>query len=818
MAARKTKKTTAGTGKRSGRLWFALWWALVLGPVAALMAMLLLAAGSDDLPSTTELQNPRSDLATAVLFSDGSIMGQYYRENRIPVGFSRISPHVVEALVATEDERFMAHSGIDLRGTARAAVFLGKRGGASTITQQLAKMLFHEPRRDFFGRVRQKFQEWIISAKLEREYTKEEIIAMYLNRFDWINQAVGINSAARVYFNTAPDSLRIEQAAMLVGMCKNPALFNPLRRPDTTLVRRMVVLSQMMKNGYLDRAQYDSLKALPLGLDFQRIDHTEGPAPYLRETLRGELVRLFNEKDPATGKLRLAKPDGSAYDLYTDGLKVYTTVDGRMQRYAEWAMREHLSTELQDQFFKDLAKKKNNPFDFRVTDKEVEGIMSAARKRSDRYKTLTGKLCPNCRRPGAYIVKGRHEQQEVFHCDPEKGGCDARWPVLDEQGIEEQFNTPVPMTVFSWQGEVDTLLSPNDSIRYYKSFLQSGLLSVDPRTGFVRAWVGGIDYKHFQFDHVAQARRQVGSTFKPFVYATAIREGMRPCQELPNQKTCFTMPAGQPDWCPQNSDNKYGGMVTIKYALANSMNTITAWLMKQYGPPAVITLARHMGIKSPLDPVPSLSLGVADLTLEEMVGAFSTFANEGVYIKPVVFTRIEDKNGNTLFDMTPRTEEALDPRTSYIMLQMLKGVVDGAYNPSTGKSVGTGMRLRMGWGNRAKYANIKYPTAGKTGTTQNNSDGWFIGITPDLVTGVWTGAEDRSVRFSRTELGQGANMALPIYGYYMNKVYADSTITISTGDFEKPEGVEELDMDCFNRRGGGNIYEESQEAPNWEDY
>lgn len=812
-------KKATGKKRAKGRTgWYALWWLVVLGPVLGLLAMLLLAAGSKDLPGTTELQNPRSDLATAVLFADGTIMGQYYRENRIPVDYSRISPYVVQALVATEDERFHQHSGIDVRGTLRAAVYMGKRGGASTITQQLAKMLFHDARRDFMGRVFQKFQEWIISARLEREYTKEEIIAMYLNRFDWINQAVGINSAARVYFNTVPDSLRIEEAAMLVGMCKNPALFNPLRRPDATHARRMVVLKQMQKQGYITAQQYDSLKVLPLGLDFQRIDHTEGPAPYLREVLRGELLRLFSEKDPETGKYRIAKPDGSPYDIYTDGLKVYTTIDKRMQRYAEWGMREHLRTELQPQFFKDLAKKKNKPFDFRVSAEEVEGIMATARKRSDRYKTLTGKLCPNCGRPAAYIVKASHEGKPSFHCDPAKGGCDTYWPMLDEKGIAKNFGTPTRMTVFTWHGEVDTLLSPNDSIRYYKSFLQSGLLSMDPHTGFVKAWVGGIDFKHFQYDHVGQARRQVGSTFKPFVYATAIREGMKPCMELPNQKTCFTMPPGQPDWCPSNSDNKYGGMVTLKYALANSMNTITAWIMKQYGPQAVTTLARHMGVRSPLDPVPSLCLGVADLTLEEMTGAFSTFANDGVYIRPVVYTRIEDKNGNALYDMVPQTEEAMDPRTSYIMLEMLKGVVDGAYNPSTGKSTGTGMRLRMGWGDRAKYANIKYPTAGKTGTTQNNSDGWFIGITPDLVTGVWTGAEDRSVRFSRTDLGQGANMALPIYGYYMNKVYADSTISISKGDFARPEGIGELDMDCFGPRGArtNNTFQESRESPSWE--
>ncbi len=811
MEGEKGKRNTKGRG------WWALWWLVILGPVVALVAGLLAAAASKGLPGTSELQNPRSDLATAVLFSDGSLMGQYYRENRIPVDYTRISPYVVKALEATEDERFREHSGIDLRGTLRAAVFLGKRGGASTITQQLAKMLFHDVRQDIVGRVFQKFQEWIISARLEREYTKDEIIAMYLNRFDWINQAVGINSAARVYFNTSPDSLRIEEAAMLVGMCKNPALFNPLRRPDTTLTRRMVVLGQMVKSGALTRAQYDSLKALPLGINFQRVDHTEGPAPYLRETLRGELQKMFSEKNPETGKLRYAKSDGSGYDIYTDGLKVYTTIDRRMQAYAEWGMREHLSTELQAEFFKDIAKKKNRPFDFRVNQQEVDAIMETARKRSDRYRILTGKQCPNCQRPAAYIVKARHEGRSMFHCDPEKGGCDAWWLIQDAEGIAKQFDTPTRMTVFTWHGERDTVMTPNDSIRYYKSFLQSGLLSMDPHTGFVKAWVGGIDYKYFQFDHVGQARRQVGSTFKPFVYATAIREGMKPCMELPNQKTCFTMPPGQPEWCPQNSDNKYGGMVTMKYALANSMNTITAWIMKQYGPQAVTTLARHMGVKSPLDPVPSLCLGVADLTLEEMVGAFSTFANDGVYIRPVVITRIEDKNGNTIFDMTPATEEALDPRTSYIMLEMLKGVVDGAYNPSTGKTSGTGMRLRMGWGNRAKYGNIKYPTAGKTGTTQNNSDGWFIGITPDLVTGVWTGADDRSVRFSRTDLGQGANMALPIYGYYMNKVYADSTIAISKGDFTKPDGIGELDMNCFGKNGvRNNSFQDHPEAPSWE--
>ena len=788
--------------KRRRWRWLLLWWLIVLGPGVGLAFMLFLAARSD-LPGTADLENPRSDLATAILFSDGTQMGQYYRENRIPVKYEQISPNVVDDLIATEDERFREHSGVDLRVTVRAAVYMGGKGGASTITQQLAKLLFTERSPNLFERVFQKFQEWIIAARLERQYTKDEIIAMYLNRFDWINQAVGINSAARVYFDTTPDSLRVEEAAMLVGMLKNPALFNPLRRADTTLHRRMVVMAQMVKNGSLSPQEYDSLKQLPLGLRFQRVDHTEGPAPYYREVLRAQLQDLFRQKDEE-GNYLLAKPDGEPYDLYTDGLRIYTTLDRRMQGYAEWAVKEHLGTELQDDLWRDLGKKKNRPFDWRVSEKEIDAIMNAARKRTKRYRILTGKQCGNCERPAAYIVKAKHEGTEHYHCDPKKGGCDTWWPVLSEEEIEATFDKPVPMRVFSWKGEVDTVLSPNDSIRYYKSFLQSGLLTLDPHTGFVKAWVGGPDFKHFQYDHVAQARRQVGSTFKPFVYATAIREGMDPCTELPNQQICFDMPEGQPDWCPKNSDGSYGGMITLKYALSNSVNTITAWLMKQYGPSAVTVLARHMGVESPLDPVPSLCLGVADLTLEEITAAFAAFANEGVYIEPMVFTRIEDKNGNTVFDVTPKTFEALDQRTAFIMLQLMKGVVDGAYNRNTGKTVGTGMRLRMSWGNRAKYANIKYPTAGKTGTTQNNSDGWFIGITPDLVTGVWTGAEDRSVRFSTTDKGQGANMALPIYGYFMNRVYADSSITISRGDFPKPMGVEDIDVDCRDRPANGN--------------
>ncbi len=787
--------TTTQPRKRRG--WLIAWWGLVLSPVLGLFLMLGLAAFSD-LPGTEDLENPRSNLASAILFSDGTQMGQYYRENRIPVSYGRISPHVVNALIATEDERFREHSGIDVRGTLRAAVYMGRKGGASTLTQQLAKMLFTDRSPDFVKRTFQKFQEWIISTRLERQYTKDEIIAMYLNRFDWINQAVGIHSAARIYFNTTPDSLRIEEAALLVGMCKNPALFNPLRRPDTTLTRRMVVLDQMRRNGFLSTAEYDSLKLLPIGLRFQRVDHTEGPAPYFREVLRAKLIKLFSEKNE-DGAFRYAKSDGTPYDIYTDGLKVYTTLDPRMQQYAEWGLQEHLRNELQPDFFKDLSRKKNRPFDFRVSEEEIAGILNTAMKRSLRYKVLTGKQCGNCERPARCIETTQHEGRKHYHCRPDLGGCDSYWPVVKESEIPAIFDTPTKMRVFTWKGERDTVMSPMDSIRYYKGFLQSGLLSMDPHTGFVKAWVGGIDFKHFQYDHVEQARRQVGSTFKPFVYATALREGMDLCREVPNQKVCFDMPPGQPDWCPENSDAVYGDMVTLEYALANSMNTVTAWLMKQYGPQAVTVLARHMGVKSPLEAVPSLCLGVADLTLMEITGAFSSFANQGVYIEPILITRIEDKNGNTVFDVTPNTDEALDEVTAYKMLKILKGVTDGAYNPSTGQVLGTGLRLRTSWGNRQKYANIKFPTAGKTGTTQNNSDGWFIGITPDLVTGVWTGADDRSVRFASTDKGQGANMALPIYGYYMNKVYADSTITISTSDFEVPAGFDASTLNCRTR-------------------
>jgi len=524
------------------------------------------------------------------------------------------------------------------------------------------------------------------------------------------------------------------------------------------------------------------------------VDHKEGPAPYYREALRTRVSELLEQKG-SDGKYMIAKPNGSAYDIYTDGLKIYTTIDSRMQQHGEYAVQEHLRKRLQNQFFKDLKRKKQRPFSADLTKKEVEKIMTSARKRSARYKVMTGKLCAHCERPAVYIKEIEVGDQSFFHCDPDgaKKGCGHKQRKIDPDSIDIVFDTPAQMQVFSWQGMRDTVMSPNDSIRYYKSFLQAGFMSMDPNTGYIKAWVGGIDFKNFQYDHVGTAKRQVGSTFKPFVYATALREGMDPCYELPNQEVCFDMPEGQEQWCP--NFGKPGGMVTVQYGLSNSMNNITAWLMKQYGPESVTKLARDMGIHNKLEPVPSLCLGVADLTLKEMTGAFATFANKGVHIEPVMLTHIEDKNGNTIYTAIPKTFEALDEVSAFRTLQLLKGVVDGAKNPTTGKISGTGVRLRHGWGDRQFYGNLKTPIAGKTGTTQNNSDGWFIGATPDLVTGVWVGADDRSVHFSTTDLGQGANMALPIFGYYMNKVYADESIKISKGDFEKPAGYD-LTLDC----------------------
>lgn len=718
-----------------------LFWIIISVPVILLALLVSLTASElfGKLPSFDELENPKSNLASEIYSSDMKVLGKFYYENRTNVHFRNLDSNLVHALVATEDARFYYHSGVDSRGLLRVIfkTILGRSessGGGSTLTQQLAKMLFpREQNQSKFKIVFRKIKEWIIAVRLERQYTKNEIIAMYLNKFDFINNAVGIKSAAKIYFNATPDSLKIEQSAMLVGMAKNPALFNPLRRPQQTLQRRNVVLSQMEKYNYITQMQYDSLKKLPLKLNFHSEDHNEGMATYFREYLRDDFMRKWCQENK--------KPDGSEYNIYKDGLRIYTTINSRMQHYAEEAVKEHLK-DFQEIFFKDCKKKKNVPFDWRVSKDEITSIMNQAVKRSDRYRLLKSDSS------------------------------------MSEEQIEANFNTPTPMTVFSWKGDFDTIMKPIDSIRYYKAFLQTGFMSMDPHTGFVKAWVGGINHKHFKYDHVKVAKRQVGSTFKPILYSLAIQEGYSPCYQVPNVPV--TIHYDGKDWTPENSEDKWNGqMVTLKFALALSINYVSAYLMKQFGPQAVVDIAKRMGITSPIDPVPAICLGTPEISLYEMVGANNTFANKGTWIEPLFVTRIEDKNGNTLQDFSSTTEEVLGEDKAYIMLQLMKGVVDH----------GTGNSLH------SKY-NLRYPIAGKTGTTQNQSDGWFIGITPDLVSGCWVGAEDRSVHFSSLELGQGARMALPIWAKYMQKVYADNTLKISTGDFEAPAKKINVEFDC----------------------
>jgi penicillin-binding protein 1A len=722
----------------SGKRYIKWIWILMLSPLLFLGMLIGYIFLFDDLPSLQELENPKSNLASEVISADQKVLGKYYIENRTNAKYKEISPNVINALVATEDARYFKHSGVDTRALLRAIKGVVTRsessGGGSTISQQLAKMLF--PREQLHGLkiVFRKFKEWIIAVKLERNYTKQEILAMYLNKFDFVNNAVGIKSASRIYFNTTSDSLKIEEAAMLVGMAKNPALFNPVRRPDKTRERRNVVLFQMKKYNYLTQQQYDSLKELPLNLRFQSEDHNQGTATYFREYLRDYMKQWCREN---------VKPDGSHYDLYKDGLRIYTSINSKMQKYAEEAVVEWLGKDLQPQFFKHWKGMKTAPF-YSMNVKEVEALMLTSMKRSERYRVL------------------------------KKQG-------MSDEEILANFKKPVPMTVFSWKKEIDTVMSPMDSMRYYKHFLQTGFMSMEPQTGYVRAWVGGINYKHFKYDHVRQGKRQVGSTFKPFVYALAMQERWSPCYMVPNLPVTFDLPEGG-TWTPQNSDGKYGGMMTLKKGLATSTNTITAYVLKQFGPQAVVDLAHKMGINSPLDPVPSICLGTADISVFEMVGANATFANKGVWTEPVFITRIEDKDGNVLQEFIPRRVEALDEETAYLTVNLMKGVVDH----------GTGWRLR------GRYK-LMTPIAGKTGTTQNNSDGWFMGITPDLVSGCWVGCEDRSAHFRSTDLGQGASMALPIWAVYMKKVYADPQLKISKGDFERPEKELSIEMDCSKK-------------------
>jgi len=790
------------TDKRIGLGKFLLiFWSLAIIPLLMLVLLFYLVSNDylGELPTFEELENPKSNLASEVYTADQVLLGKYYRENRVNVLYEEISPWVTQALVSTEDERFFEHSGIDFWALPR--VFIGvltgttSKGGGSTITQQLAKMLFHDRPANKLERILQKFKEWVIATRLERQYTKEEIITMYLNKFDFINNAVGIKSAANVYFSKQPDSLDILESAMLVGMAKNPNLYNPVRKPDNAKFRRNIVLGQMLRNEVIEDELYDSLKVTEVELNYNRADHKTGLAPYFREVLRLRLGELFSQKDPKTGEYLIKKPDGDPYDIYRDGLKIYTTLDSRLQKYAEYAVSAHLKN-LQQDFFRDINKNKRPPFHNTLSSSEVERILNTSIKRTSKYGVLTGKECANCGRRGQFVSKVEEEGKEYWECSAED--CGHRSHVVPKDSIDIIFNTPEKYTVFTWEGEKDSMMSFVDYIKYKKSILQAGMMSMDPHTGFVKAWVGGIDYKHFAYDHVIQGKRQVGSTFKPFVYGLAMQEGMSPCYEVTN--TLYTFYKGEygllKDWTPQNSDGEYGYNVSLKYALANSMNTITAWLLKRFSPKAVIAFAKKAGIESHIEPVPSLCLGIADLSVYEMVGAYSTFANKGVWTEPIYISRIEDNKGNLVMEFIPETREAMSEETAYVMLEMLKGIVDGVRGKHDGKVLGTGIRLRSQPNDQRPYTGISTKVAGKTGTTQNNSDGWFMGVTPDLVTGVWVGAEDRGVHFRTTYYGQGANTALPVFAYYMKKVYQDKSLNISQGDYEKPQKPLSIELDC----------------------
>ena len=732
--------------------WF---WGITLSGVSFIVLIFLFASWGllGVLPTFEELENPENNLATEVISSDGKTLGKYATENRTPIKFKDLPQNIVEALVATEDERFYEHSGIDFRGTTRAVLKPGS-GGASTITQQLAKMLFTgRASRNIFLRIGQKVKEWVVATKLERQYTKQEIIAMYLNKYDFLNQAVGIRSAARIYFGKEPKVLKIEESAMLVGMLKNSSYFNPLRRAKEVKQRRNVVLKQMNRNAFISLKEKDSLQQLELGLDVHKEGHSDGYATYFRSHLQ-KVMRKWVQKNP--------KPNGEQYNIFRDGLKIYVTVDSRMQQYAEEAIQEHMSN-LQSYFFKEQQNNETAPF-YDLEKPEIDRIIERGKKNSGRYKRL-------------------------------------KTAGISKKDIDKIFNTKTKMRVFSWKGAIDTIMSPNDSIKYYKYFLRSGLLSIEPQSGHIKAWVGGIDNKYFKFDAVAQQKRQVGSTFKPFVYATAINQlKLSPCDEYPN--TPYTIPKGKygipEEWNPRNSDNKYGGMLSLKDGLAGSVNTMSARLIDMVSPQNVARLAKSAGIESKFRANPSIALGAVDLSLLEMVSAYATFANKGLRVSPMILTRIEDKNGTVLEEFTPQTKEVLSEESAYVVLDLLKGVTLS----------GSGVRLRLPW-EKPKYVTgypyeFSNPIAGKTGTTQNQSDGWFIGIVPNLATGVWTGGEDRSTHFEGIAKGQGATMSLPSWALFMKKCYADKTLNVSLEDFEKPENLT-INIDC------GNIKSEEDE-------
>ncbi len=748
MATKKQTKTSPDFTK------FIRWfWILFLGGLFALILIFSLASmgALGEMPDHTQLENPETNLATEIISSDGVTLGKFYfNDNRTPVGYDELPKHLVDALIATEDARYHNHAGIDARGTVRAFAFLGSRGGASTISQQLARQLFVGVRsRSKLEAVTQKVKEWVIALRLERQYTKEEIVAQYFNIYDFGNNADGIRSASRIYFGKEPKEIDLKESAMLVGMFKNSSLYNPRRNPEGVTNRRNVVLAQMYKYGYINEEVKDSIQKSDLGLNYTPESHREGIATYFREYLR-EFMKDWIKNNP--------KADGSKYDLYSDGLKIHTTIDSRMQTYAEDAVQRHMP-KLQAEFFYQNTPNRNPTAPFLELERaEIKDLMNRAMKRSERWRVMK--------------KEGKTDKE-----------------------IIKSFETPIKMKIFSWDApnkEIDTIMKPLDSMRYYKSFLQPGMMSMDPQTGHVKAWVGGMDYKHFQYDMVKQGKRQVGSTFKPFVYATAIDQlHLSPCDELHDIPFCIEkMKYGNTEeWCPKNSGEKYGGTRTLKNALANSVNTITAQVMDKVGPQPVVDLVKKLGVESEILAVPSIALGTPDLSVYEMVAAYSAFANKGVYTKPVMVTSIVDKNDTLLYQFSPESRDVLSEEAAYVTVKLLEGVTLG----------GSGTRLRTKGADayRPEFKEIitgypyefTNPIAGKTGTTQNQSDGWFMGMVPNLVTGVWVGAEDRSVHFRTITYGQGASMALPIWGMYMKSCYADEELNISVEDFEEPANL-----------------------------
>lgn len=745
---------------------WSLWTLLLLSVLAAAGAFWAIAKGKIGyMPPIEDLQNPINRFATQVYSADGKIMGtwNYNKENRICVDYSQLSPSLVQALVATEDARYYDHSGIDFYALARAIVKRGifgqvSAGGGSTITQQLAKQLYSGKARNVTERLLQKPIEWVIAVQLERNYTKDEIIALYLNYFDFLHNAVGIKTAANTYFGKEPNNLTVNEAATLVGLCKNPSYFNPVRHPERSRERRNVVLMQMVKAGYLTEAQYDKYSAEPLNLNFHVSDHKDGISAYFRDFLRRYLMAKKPERshypewnmakfyqdsinwetDPLYGWCnKNRKKDGEPYNVYTDGLKVYTTIDSRMQKYAEMAVREHVVKFLQPAFDKENRGKSTAPFSGKLSREQINQILMRSVRQCDRYREMKA--------AGA-----------------------------TEEEIMKAFRTPTEMSIFTYHGNVDTTMTPLDSIRYYKSFLRCGFMSMEPATGAVKAYVGGLDFTHFNYDMCIDGRRQVGSTIKPYLYSLAMENGMSPCDLAPNVQQTY-MVAGRP-WTPRNSGHsRYGQMVPLKWGLAQSNNWISAYLMSKLNPQALVDLLHEYGIVNPdIHPSMSLCLGPCDISVAEMVSAYTTFVNHGIHSAPLFVTRIEDNEGNVIARFQPRMNEVISAESADKMVYMLKGVVDG----------GTAGRLRF------RY-NLKGDLAGKTGTTNNNSDAWFVGFTPQLVSGVWVGGDDRDIHFDTMQMGQGATMALPIFAYYMRRVFEDPNLDYNdTVKFDFPSGFD----------------------------